>query len=1277
MDDGPNAPPPGDPGQPPRRGPLSWIIGLCLHNKLIVGLSVVFLVAWGIVVAPFDWEIEGLLRDPVPVDAIPDTGENQQIVFTRWPGRSPRDVQDQITYPLTAALLGTSGVKTVRSLSMFGFSTIYVIFRESVGFDESRNRILTRLNSLPSDALPEGVRPALGPEATALGQVFWYTLEGRDEQGQPTGGWDPDELRTIQDWYLRYDLLAARDRQGSQPIAEVASVGGFVREYQVDVDPAALRAHGVRLDEVFDAVRRANVDVGAGTIEVNRVEYVVRGLGLIKSVADLEAAVVKVHDNVPILVRHVAHVSLGPAARRGALDKEGTEAVGAVVVVRYGENPLSAIQAVKARLGQLGEAREDDGGAYWLLHAWKKALPDGRVSHVAVVPFYDRTGLIYETLGTLERALTEEILVTILVVVAMVLHLRSSALISGLLPLAVLLCFIAMKYAGVDANVVALSGIAIAIGTIVDMGIVVCENILKRLGEAPPGADPLTVVHRAAAEVGGAVLTAMATTVVSFLPVFAMQAAEGKLFRPLAFTKTFALAASLIVALAVLPPLAQVLFTGRVRWRKLQVVLHALLVAAGLILAHRTAWWAGAIVAGIGAYHLVERLLPRAGRGALLVLTNTLVVGVVAYLLTVHWTPLGPAKGLLRNLLFVGGLVGSLMGLFLLVRWVYEPVLRFCLAHKLLFLVLPVSLVVLGLHAWSGLGQEFMPSLDEGSFLLMPTTMPHASIGECLDVLRKQDMAIRAVPEVASVVGKIGRVESPLDPAPVSMIETVINYKPEYVTDRHGRRVRFRYDEAAGAFARGADGKLVPDRAGRPFRQWRPHIRTPADIWHAVHEASRIPGTTPAPRLQPIETRRIMLQTGLRARLGVKVYGPDLAAIEATGRELERLLRQVPAVDAPTVFAERIVGKPYVEIDVDRAAIARHRMDVRRVLDVVEAAIGGRRLTTTVEGRERSPVRVRYQRELRDRLEALGRILVPAPDGVQIPLGQLAAIRYVRGPQSIKSEDTYLVGYVTFGRKPGYADVDVVEACRRHLRAAIDRGELTLAPGVSYRFAGTHEDQVRASKRLSLILPAALFLIFVILYAQFRAASTTLIVFSGIAVAWSGGFLLLWLYGQPWFLDVHVFGVHMRELFQVHPVNLSVAVWVGFLALFGIATDDGVVMATYLRQRVRETTPATVAALRQTVVEAGLRRVRPCLMTTATTVLALVPVLTATGRGSDVMVPMAIPSFGGMCVEVVTMFVVPVLYCLVAEVRLRFHHVGSAAATPCQGPDQGANQDSP
>ena len=1250
----------------------SWVDGLlrfCLENKLIVAIGVLILVFTGIMVAPFDWDLGGLPRDPVPVDAIPDLGENQQIVFTKWMGRSPQDVEDQITYPLTVALLGLPDIKTVRSYSMFGFSTIYVIFNEKADFYDSRSRILEKLNSLPPGTLPRDVQPGLGPDATALGQVFWYTLEGRDEDGNPAGGWDLDELRSLQDWYVRYGLMSA------EGVSEVASVGGFVREYQIDVDPDAMSAYGVSLDQVFSAVRQSNIDVGARTIEINRAEYMIRGLGFLKSTDDISRSVITARDGVPVTVGDVATVNTGPALRRGALDKEGAEAVGGVVVVRYGENPLAAIKNVKAKIEEISPGLPS------------RTLPDGRVSKVTIVPFYDRTGLIYETLGTLNTALTDEILITIIVVIVMIMHLRSSMLIAGLLPLAVLMSFIGMKLFGVDANIVALSGIAIAIGTIVDMGVILCENILRNLDEAGPDADRKEVIFRASSEVGSAVVTAVSTTIISFLPVFTMQAAEGKLFKPLAYTKTFALIASVIVALTVIPPFAHLLFTRKVAPVRAKRISGLLLFLVGILAATNLSVPLGLGLALWGLYSLVEEIIPERLRRYGPWLANYIAVFIVAVFLAEHWLPLGPGKGLLLNFIFVALLLGGLLLAFFLLARFYTRMLAWCLDHKLLFLAFPVALIILGMtiwrgfdtvfsflpgvggdagsgfaakvwsgprHAFPGLGKEFMPPLDEGSFLYMPTTMPHASIGEAQDVLAKLDMAIADIPEVAQVVGKLGRADSPLDPAPISMVETIINYLPEYKTDKNGHRLRFKYDKDTEQFVRDEFGELIPDKHGRPYRQWRDHIRNPGDIWQEIVRATRLPGTTSAPELQPIAARLVMLQSGMRAPMGVKVKGPDLETLEKVGLDIERFLKEVPSIEASAVIADRIVGKPYLEIAIDRDAIARYGLTIGKVQQVIEVALGGKTVTTTVEGRERYGVRVRYARELRDSIEGIEGVLVPAPGGIQIPLAQLADIQYVRGPQVIKSEDTFLVGYVLFDKKPGAAEVDVVQDADRYLKQKIATGELDLPAGVSYTFAGSYENQVRSEKRLMIVLPAALFVIFMILYFQFRSAVTTAMVFSGIFVAWSGGFLLIWLYGQPWFLDFSLFGTSMRTLFQIHPINLSVAVWVGFIALFGIASDDGVIMATFLDQTFAKRKLTDPASIRAATLEAAGRRIRPALMTVATTILALVSVLTSTGRGADIMVPMAIPSFGGMLVVLLTVFTVPTLYCGWAELKLKW-----------------------
>ena len=1179
---------------------LNTILRFFLENRLVAFLLLAAAVAWGLSVAPFDFDVPGIPRNPVAVDAIPDIGENQQIIFTRWPGRSPQDVEDQITYPLTSALLGLPGVRSVRSNSMFGFSSIYLIFEEDIEFYWSRSRILEKLNSLPAGVLPEGISPTLGPDATALGQVYWYTLEGRDpETNEPLGGWDLDELRSVQDFYVRYGLSAA------EGVAEVASVGGYVREYQVDVDPDAMRSYGVSLPDVMKAIQGSNLDVGASTMEINLAEYFVRGIGYIKSIEDLESAVIKAPNNVPITLGQVARVNLGPAERRGILDKSGAEAVGGVVVARFGANPLAVIENVKAKIATLAPGLPS------------RELENGRISRVTVVPFYDRSTLIKETIGTLEEALTLEILITAIVVVLMLLNFRSSLLVAGLLPVAVLLCFAAMKTFSVDANIVALSGIAIAIGTMVDMGIVLTENILSRLKNPPDGESLTESIFQASSEVSGAVLTAVATTVVSFLPVFTMEAAEGKLFRPLAYTKTFALVAAILVSLVLLPPLARTLWAWGRPKAKASKLLQRLRIATSIILAV-----------------------------------------VLVWLLAGAWAPLGVEASQLLNFLFVALLTGVLIGTFWLIIWSYSRILNVLLRVKWLFLLVVGIIVWSGVNVYQNIGEEFMPALGEGSFLLMPTSMPHAGIQENIANLRALDMAIQTIPEVESVVGKAGRVNSALDPAPLSMYETAINYASEYKTDTDGHRLRFAYDNGEGVFKKDKNDELIPDRNGRYYRQWRDHIQSPDDIWTEIISVAKLPGVTSAPKLQPIETRLVMLQTGMRAPMGIKVYGSDLATIETFGLQLESLLKNVNGVKEAAVFADRIVGKPYLLLDIDRQAIARFGLTITDVQQVIQTAIGGMAMTTTVEGRERYQVRLRYPRELRDDPSALEQILVGTKtgSGAPVPLGQLMSIRYEQGPQSIKSEDGFLVGYVLFDRLAGTAEVEVVNAAQTYLTQQINAGELVVPAGINYRFAGNYEQQVRASERLALVVPIALGLIFLILYLQFRSVAVTFMVFSGVAIAFSGGFLMLGAYSTDWFLNFNFFGSNMRELFQVQNINLSVAVWVGFLALFGIATDDGVLVATFLRDSFRQNKPNSIAEIRAAVTEGGKRRVRPAMMTTATTILALLPVLTSTGRGADIMVPMAIPSFGGMSLQVLTMFTVPILWAGWEEMKYHWNN---------------------
>lgn len=1255
---------------------LSKVIRYFLENRLVTSLLLLSFISWGLMTAPFNWNTGFLPKDPVPVDAIPDIGENQQIVFTNWPGRSPQDIEDQITYPLTTSLLGIPGVKSIRSSSVFGFSMINIIFSEDVEFYWSRTRVLEKLNSLPANLLPNDVQPILGPDATALGQVYWYTLEGRDSLGNVTGGWDLHELRTIQDFYVKYGLNAV------EGVSEVASVGGYVQEYQIDVNPEALKAYRIGLDKVASAVKNSNRDIGAQTVEINKAEYLVRGLGYVKSIADIENAVVAVNNNIPILIKDIPVVHLGPAPRRGVLDKGGAEVVGGVVVARYGANPLAVINQVKEKIKVLAPGLPT------------KVLKDGTVSRVTIVPFYDRTQLIHETIGTLETALSHEILISILVVIVLVLNLRASILISSLLPVAVLMTFVVMRYTGVDANVVALSGIAIAIGVMVDVGIVFVENIIRHLelpeNKGKKGKAMLELIHSSTTEVASAITTALATTVVSFLPVFFMENAEGKLFRPLAFTKTFALSASFILGIVVLPTLAYWFFATGSKKQKTKKIGNISLAVAGVVFAIYFGMWLPLALTIIGLKNIFHDQLPQKFGKYTTEITLGIVLVVTVFFLTEEWMPLGHGNNLIVNFLFVVILLSLILGVLMTIVHFYEPILKWCLENKKKFLLIPGFFVTLGIIIWlgfattfgwisygfdklgvnirttsvwsgisntfPGVGKEFMPPLNEGSFLLMPTSMPHAGVEQSKDVLQTLDRALANIPEVDMSVGKLGRTDSALDPAPISMYETIVNYKSEYIADEDGHRLTFKTDRngkfvlqsgetvtQAEALTKGVSQKnLIRDKNGEYFRNWRPQIKNPDDIWEEIVRVTKLPGVTSAPKLQPIQTRLIMLQTGMRAPMGIKVYGPDLKTIEAFGMQIESILKEVPSVKTESVFADRIVGKPYLELNIDRSKIARYGLSVEQLQQAIEVAIGGMPVTTTVEGRERFPVRVRYPRELRDNPEQIKNILIPTPTGVQIPLGDLVKVEYVRGPQMIKSEDTFLVGYVLFDKKGDRAEVDVVEEAQRFIDQKIQSGELKVPAGISYKFSGSYENQIRATKRLAIVIPISLLLIFLLLYFQFKTVTASAIHFSGVFVAFAGGFLMIWLYGQGWFMNFDIAGINMRDLFQMHTINLSVAVWVGFIALFGIATDDGVIMGTYIHQVFEERNPQTVPEVRAAVLEAGKKRVRPAMMTAAVAIIALLPVLTSSGKGSDIMIPMAIPTFGGMLLQVMTMFVVPV-----------------------------------
>jgi len=1182
---------------------VSFIINWCLNNRFMVMLLTLVLGAAG---------YYSLIN--TPVDAIPDIGEKQVIVFVDWPGRSPQDVEDQVTYPLTISLQGTPQVKTIRSASGFGFSMVFVIFNDDADYYWARSRVLERLN-VAMTKLPPGVVPVLGPDATALGQILWYTLDS-DEQ-------DLGQLRSLQDWYVRYQL------QSVEGVSEVASVGGYVKQYQIDIDPEKLRAHRVTLPEVYQSVRKSNIDVGAKVVEKNGFEFFVRGVGFIKTVQDVENIVIREVDGTPLLVKNVATVQLGPDFRRGLLDNAGREAVGGVVVMRYGENPLRVLERVKAKIAEIEPGLRVNRA-------------DGTQVPVKIVPFYDRTDIVNETVDTLREALLEEILVVGAIVVIFLLHLRSSLAILPTLPLSLGIAFIAMYMLGVDSNIMSLAGIAIAIGDVADMGIIMTENIYRRLANEPERPYD-EVIHEAATEVGGPILTAVSNTIISFIPVFALTGQEGKLFQPLAYTKTFAIGGSVLLALTVVPVLCYYLFK-RIRWSR-----RKSLLVGGLL----------GLVAVVPVYAALHAALGSDSRwsGWPTAIGISLMIAAAVY--RMGREQLVPEE---KNVVSRG------------VQRVFHPLLVWTLDHKRTFLLIPLSIILLGAlvwlgfariaypvsgilnlaglditknSAWSrmdqvfpGLGREFMPPLDEGSLLFMPSLLPSASLTEAKEVIARQDIAIQSVPEVKSVVGKVGRVESALDPAPIGMFETIVILKPE----TEWRRVRQeRWHTGVGW--------LNWSRSVLAFFWPEERRITKQEILQELETKTALPGVLPT-WLQPIQTRLVMLQSGFRAMMGVKIFGADPREIERIGLQMEALLQKVPgAVD---VVSDRIVGKPYIEYEIDRAKIARYGVHIQDVQDVIEVAIGGENLTTTVEGRERYPMRVRYLRELRERFDDLEHILVPTSSGAHIPIGQVAKIRYTTGPQALKSENGLLVGYVTLNTRDR-DEVSVVEDAERLLQSERRRSDeliaagkpeaatLVLPPGYYWKWGGQFENQQRATKRLSLLVPVVLFAMFVMIYLGLGKWWLAFVVFFGILVSASGGFILLLFYGA----------------------NLSVAVWVGFIVLFGVADDASVVILSFLENTFRGQHPDSVPEIRKLVIEATLKRVRPMLMSTATTVIGLMPIFLTHGRGSDVMQPMAIPSVGGMGVQLITFLVAPCIYCLIKE--WQFHRARSSASQTGDG----------
>ena len=1170
---------------------VNLIIRWCLNNRFAVILVMLLLLGIGYYAVV-----------NIPIDAIPDIGEKQVIVLADWPGRSPQDVEDQVTYPLTTTLSGTPGVKTIRSFSGFGFSMVFIIFKDEVDYYWARSRVLERMN-VSLSRLPPGVVPGLGSDATALGQIFYYTLEAE--------GADLSQLRSLQDWYIRYQLQAV------EGVTEVATLGGYVREYQIDVVPEKLRAHRVTLPEVYEAVRRSNIDVGAKVVESNRFEFFIRGKGFVRSVQDIENVVIRQESGTPIYVKNVATVQLGPQFRRGTLDNAGREATGAVVLMRYGQNPLAVINRVKQKIVEIEPGL-------------RVTLPSGKAVPVQIVPYYDRTDIIYETMATLRDNLIEESIVVGLIVVLFLLHLRSSLTVLPTLPLSLAMSFGVMYWMGVDSNIMSLAGLAIAIGDVSDMGIIMTENIYRRL-TTDRDRPYFDVVYDASTEVGGAIVTAVVNTVVSFVPVFALTGPEGKMFRPLAYTKTFAIAASVILAITVVPVLCYYLLKS-VTWSRRRSLLIGGVAGVAAMIALRLAllWgldlgatWSGWPTA-LGVGFLVAALVYRMGRERLIPLEENPV-----------------SRAIFK---------------------VYRPTLRWVLTHKGTFLTIPVGVIALGFTVWlgfdvvgipisatcrvagfditktsgwqrlertfPGLGREFMPPLDEGSLLYMPSILPSASLTIAEEVIKQQDIAIRTVPEVKDVVGKVGRAESSLDPAPISMIETIVTLKPEHDW-RTLSQPRWHSDQAWLNWCRPALRSVWPEE----------RRITKAEILEELNQKAAIPGVLPT-WLQPIQTRLVMLQTGFRAMMGVKIYGADLKEIGQIALQMEQLLKKVPgAVD---VVADRLIGKPYLEYEINREAAARYGVGIRDIQDVIEIAIGGERLTTTVECRERYPIRVRYPRELRERFDDLQNILVPTSTGAHVPIAQVAKLTYTIGPQEIKSENGLIVGYVTLNTRDR-DEISVVEDAERLLQSERKQSDelvaagrhaeasLIVPPGYYWTWSGQFENQRRAMKRLSVLVPLVLLSMVFSLYFSFGKWWLVLLIFIDIAVSASGGFIGLLFYGA----------------------NLSVAVWVGFIALIGVSDDDSVVMLTYLEDLFREKPPQTVDDVRNLVVEAGLKRIRPCLMTSVTTILGLAPIFLHPGRGSDVMQPMAIPSVGGMSVALITLLVIPCCYCWVKELQFR------------------------
>jgi Cu(I)/Ag(I) efflux system membrane protein CusA/SilA len=1115
---------------------IDRLIEWSLKNRFLVACATLFVICWG---------IRAVSR--TPVDAIPDLSENQVIIFADWTGRSPQEVEDQVTYPLSVNLQGLAGVKTVRASSMFGFSLITVIFEDRIDNYFARTRVLERLNLLGSQ-MPVGVVPQLGPDATGLGWVYQYYLDV-DPKLSPQGGYDLGQLRALQDWFIRYQLNAV------QGVAEVGSVGGFVRQYQIDVSSTKMRAVNVSLQEVMKAVNDSNLNVGGKVIEENGMEFVVRGIGLIASVADLENIVLAERSGTPVYLRDVATVQIGGDFRRGTLDVNGSEVVGGIVVMRTGENALEVINRIKDKISQIGAS-----------------LPPG----VSIKPFYDRSDLIARTIDTLKHALWEEIILVTLAHIIFLWHFRSILIVTVPLPISILISFILMKEFGITSNIMSLSGIAIAIGVLVDAAIVMTENVIRHCeiaerekaargkagtgeGESPGArsqispadggatarltpAETMRVVVESSKQVGRPVFFAMTIIVLAFVPVFALSGQEGKLFHPLAFTKTFAMIGSTLLAVTIVPVLCSLLVRGPFHSEERNRVMRLLLRIYDPVLDWALRW------------------------------RKTVLLGAAVLLLSALVLALGLPKPVLRQL----------------ESWNLRPVAR----------------------ALAGMGSEFMPPLNEGSLLFMPVLLPSTSLTEVKRIMSWQDKVISQVSEVASVGGKLGRAETATDPAPVEMIETTIILKPEYISTNR-TLVGF-----------------IPWPTVVRNPEWRAGMTREKLVIELSEKLSQVPGYVPG-FLQPIENRILMLSTGIRAQLGVKILGDNLDELQKKAFDVERVVRSVPG--AVGVAPSRVQGKPYLEIEVDRTAMARFGLSARDVLDVVEAGLGGKNVTTTIEGRQRFPIQVRLERRERDDIERLGEVLVATPSGQFIPLGQLAKIRRNTGPSEIASENGRLRLFVQANVQDRDLGGFVKEVKERVAR------DVKLEKGMTVEYSGQYENQLRAQRTLILIVPVVLLIIFLLLYIVYHSAKEAAHVVLAVPFALSGGVYLQYLLGY----------------------NFSVAVWVGYIALFGTAIQTGVVMVVYLEEMLmkrREERGAsfTRADLMQAVKDGARLRLRPKVMTVATIVASLLPIMWSSRAGTEVMKPLATPVIGGMVSSLIHILIVtPVIFSWLRERELR------------------------